>query len=358
MIDKIIYFYVAYPYYFPHFLPIGSLFEKEGAHVSYILSEKQNSKNMEDIAKENNVNYKFGVEHLFLDSIDVAFFANPFERINEVDALTLFLEHGIGTKSTSFFSAIEKFDIYLVEGKQKYNRLKELYPQYINKVEMVGFSKFDLIVQFSLEEKKAYFDKYGLDIDKKTILYAPTFFPSSIEKMADDFPAEFQEYNIIVKPHYLTYERKKYKAQVKKLDKWNSYPNCAVMGLDEYNLVPFLAIADVMISDESSAMFEFVALDKPVVSNRYFKLRLSYYLMPWKLTKRIDKSKDFYRQLLDNAYNYKETIKYTKEALEFPSKLEEQRMKFSKDLCGIIDGKVSKRIYDVVKKRIKGKYDL
>ena len=107
-----------------------------------------------------------------------------------------------------------------------------------------------------------------------------------------------------------------------------------------------------MISDESSAMFEFAALDKPVISNRYFKLRWSYYLMPSKLSKRIDKSKEFYRSILDNAYNYKETVQYIKEAIQNPSKLEQKRLEFSKDLCGEIDGQVSQRIYEVSMKKI------
>ena len=107
-----------------------------------------------------------------------------------------------------------------------------------------------------------------------------------------------------------------------------------------------------MISDESSAMFEFASLNKPVISNQYFKLRWSYYLMPWKLTRRIDQSKAKYRTILDTANSYDETLKYTKEALENPSKLESKRLEFAKDICGEIDGKVSERIYDVVKEKL------
>jgi len=348
-----LYFYVAYPYYFPHFLPISKEFQDNGDKVTYILSSKQNSKNMEEIAKENCVDYLFGVENLFDKKADVIFFANPFDKVGEIDALSVFLEHGIGTKSTSFYSSIEYFDIYLVEGEQKYNRLKELYPQYIDKIKKVGFSKFDTIVNYTQDDKEKLFDRYNLDINKKTILYAPTFFPSSIEKMSDDFAKDFLEYNIIVKPHYLTYERAKYKNQRKKFQKWEQSSNCAVMPLSEYNLVPFLAFCDVMISDESSAMFEFAALNKPVISNRYFKLRWSYYLMPWKLKKRIDTTKDFYRQILQSAENYAQTLLYTKEALINPSILEDKRVKFSKDICGEIDGNVSHRIVEIVRKSLK-----
>jgi len=347
-----IYFFVAYPYYFPHFLPIGKVFTKKGHEVVYILSGKQNSQNMEEIAKVNRLNYLFGEELLFDNKADVIFFANPYEKAKELKALTVFLEHGIGTKSTSFFSSIEYFNVYITEGIQKYNRLKNLYPQHEDKLALVGFSKFDEIVNFTEEQKEKLFEKYGLDKRRKTILYAPTFFPSSIEKMADDFPNEFKKYNIWIKPHYFTYESKTYKKQLKKLKIWEQYENCTILPLSEYNLVPFLATSDVMISDESSAMFEFASLNKPVVSNQYFKLRWSYYLIPWKLAKRIDQSKKRYRSLLDTANSYEETLKYTKEALENPSKLESNRLEFSKDICGEIDGKVSERIYETILKRV------
>jgi len=353
---KKIYFYVAYPYYFPHFLPISKIFEENNCKITYILSSKQNSNNMEQIALDNELDYIFGVDNLFDNKANVIFFANPFPRAKEISAITVFLEHGIGTKSTSFYSSIEYFDIYLTEGIQKYNTIKELYPNYEYKLKNVGFSKFDDIINFNKEEKEKIFLKYNLNPNKKTILYAPTFFPSSIEKMSDRFPNDFKECNIIVKPHYLSYERKKYKKQVIKFKKWSTYSNCAIMPLSEYNIVPFLAISDVMISDESSAMFEFAALNKPVISNRYFKLRWSYYLMPWKLNKRIDNSKEMYRQILDNANNYNETVSYTKEALINPKKLEDKRLKFSKDLCGDIDGKVSQRIYNEILKRLRSNF--
>jgi len=35
-----------------------------------------------------------------------------------------------------------------------------------------------------------------------------------------------------------------------------------------------------------------------------------------------------------------------------PAKLEVKRLKFSKEICGEIDGKVSERIYEIIKERI------
>ena len=344
-------FYVAYPYYFPHFLPIHQELTRRGYATRFILNDAENPSLMKEIAQKHDLYYLFGEKHLFDGKSDYIFFANPYEKAKEIQSKTIFLEHGIGTKSVGFYPVIEYMDIYLVEGAYKFQRLKSLYPHHTHKLHQVGFSKFDAIANMHEDEKMLLYKKYHLDPSKKTILYAPTFFPSSIEKMHRDFPVHFNDCNILIKAHYLTYERKQYKNQRKRLAHWNSFENCTVVDVAEYDLVPLFAVSDVMISDESSAMFEFAALNKPVVSNRYFKLRLSYYLRPSRLKKRIDEGKEKYREILDNAESYEQTIRLTREALETPGKLAPLRNKFSKEICGTIDGKVSARIADLLEEK-------
>jgi len=347
-------FYIAYPYYFPHFLPIYKELKSRGYDTHFILASNQNSSLMKKIADENSLDYSFSKERVFEVATKFIFFANSFEDANSLNATTIFLEHGIGTKSSGFFHIVEYIDIYLVEGSYKRDRVADLYPNHKDKLVEVGFSKFDPIIKISDKDKDELYKKYNLDRDKKTILYAPTFFPSSIEKMSDDFTKDFSDYNIIIKAHYLTYERARYKKQREKLDHWNSFENCTVVGVDEYDLVPFYTISDVMISDESSAMFEFASLKKPVVSNRYHKLRFSYYLLPWKLKKRIDSKKDRFRSMLKNANSYSETLALTREALEERDDLLEIKEKLSKELCGNIDGKTSSKIVDLLESRVYG----
>ncbi len=50
------------------------------------------------------------------------------------------------------------------------------------------------------------------------------------------------------------------------------YDNCTILGVDEYNLVPFLIMSYLMISDKSSAIFEFTSLNKPLIIKRFLKL--------------------------------------------------------------------------------------
>ena len=337
-------FYVAYPYYFPHFLPISKILKENNHQVIYVLSDKQNSILMKEIAEENNLDYLMGKEALFTTETDYVFFANNFSEIDKINAKTIFMNHGSGTKSCDYGTALQDNNLVFIEGDYRLNTLLENFPKSKNKIKKVGFSKLDEVINFSKEEKEKYILKYNIDTTKPTILYAPTFFPSSIEKMSKSFPEDFKEYNIIVKPHYLSLHRKKYKKQLAQFQRWSTYDNCSVCDASEYNLVPFLSLCDLMISDESSAIFEFTALDKPVVLNRFLKLRWSYYLNPKKLLKRLDSNIDQYRKIGDNAKSYEEMIEMVHDNLNNKDKYQSIRKKFAYHICGDIDGQVSQRI--------------
>lgn len=342
-------FYVAYPYYYPHFLPISKMLESQNYTVQYVLSTKQNTPLMEKIAKDEGLDYTLGEEDLYEVDTKVIFFANVFDGVQNLAVKTIFLCHGTGTKNCGFTKALALNDIVLVEGEYRYEKYTKEFPEYAHKLHQVGYSKLDTVLNISEEEKRALREKYALDENKKTILYAPTFFPSSIEKMSDTFPEDFPECNIIIKAHYLSLERNRYKKQQTKFKKWNTYDNCTVLGSQEYNLVPFLAIADVMISDESAAIFEFASLNKPVIINRFLKLRWSYYLNPKKLLKRMDAGVNRYRVIGENPDTYKEMVSVTKKALHDPMLHEKERVNMTSDICGMIDGKVSTRIVEIVK---------
>lgn len=349
MKNKNIAFYVAYPYYFPHFLPIAKEFEKiNDVNVTFVLCNKQNPDLMVEIVKKENFDYLIGEENLFKIEADFIFFANIFKNSERLKAKKIFMDHGVGTKACNFKSALETNDIVLVEGDYRETALSRDFPLFKHKIKKVGFSKLDQIINTPSTEIDDLYKKYKLDRSKKTILYAPTFFPSSVEKMSDTFPNEFINCNIIVKPHYLSLERRQYKNQQNKFKKWKKYNNCTVCDLSENSLIPFIIIADLMISDESSAIFEFTALNKPVILNKFLKLRWSYYLFPNKLRNRMDRGIDFYRQIGDNAFSYCEMVKMVNNNLQNPQKYEGIRKKYTRDICGIVDGNVSKRIVEIL----------
>lgn len=341
-------FYVQYPYYYPHFLPISKEADKHGLKTIYVLSTKQNTELIVKIAKDEGLEYIIGNDEIFEIEANCFIFANIFNETKKLKGKSFFMDHGVGTKYCNYEKALTLFDAVLIEGDYREKTLLQEFPNFQYKIKKVGFSKLDAVVNANDNLKHFYFEKYHLDKNKKTILYAPTFFPSSIEKMSDEFPLDFKECNIIVKPHYLSLERKHYKNHQKKFKKWEIHDNCIVCSVDEYSLIPFLTICDIMISDESSAIFEFTALDKPVILNRFLKLRWSYYLNPNKLLKRLDSGIDMYRQIGDNAENYKQMVEMVRDNLKNPLKFSEIRKRYSKDICGEVDGRVSIRIIEVL----------
>jgi hypothetical protein len=80
--------------------------------------------------------------------------------------------------------------------------------------------------------------------------------------------------------------------------------------------------------------------------NRFLKLRWSYYLNPKKLMKRLDPNIEIYRKIGDNAKDYQEMVKMVKENSQNPNKFKNIRAKYTKAICGKVDGKVSQRIVD------------
>ncbi|MDQ7086188.1 MAG: CDP-glycerol glycerophosphotransferase family protein [Sulfurovum sp.] len=116
-----------------------------------------------------------------------------------------------------------------------------------------------------------------------------------------------------------------------------------------YLPLSIILMADIMISDESSAIFEFASLNKPVIINRFLTLRWSYYLNPKKILKRMDKGMNNYKKIGTNPSSYKEMIEATHRALKDKSTFEVQRLEMVKDICGLVDGQASMRITKVIK---------
>ncbi len=99
----------------------------------------------------------------------------------------------------------------------------------------------------------------GLDPDRKTVLYAPTWGPlSSYETFADAAAALTSEFNVILKIHHIT--QRNGGAAMEKIRR--RFPLLA--GADD-DIVELLSVADVMISDYSGAIFDAVHCRRPLV---------------------------------------------------------------------------------------------
>lgn len=139
---------------------------------------------------------------------------------------------------------------------------KNILSKYLYKpIEIIGMPKLDDIFNPKLN-KIEILKEFGLDINKKTVLIAPTFNPEfSIVPYLQDKINDFipSDYNVIMKLHGVAFEN--WQIEYRKLssisDNFYYY--------DDYDIAKAFLASDVMISDVSSIVFEFMATGKPAL---------------------------------------------------------------------------------------------
>jgi len=345
-------FLVHHLYYIPQFIPVAKELKRRNKEILFLLlglDSPDKNQIAYSFCKENDFNPCFYDKNAPVFNCDFLINgAHAFPLIDINYKYTASIIHGIGTKAGYYTEEQNKHDIRFVEGEQRVKMIQELFPESKCQLFNVGFAKLDEAFSQDNAGKTEMLRSIELNPDKKTILYAPTFYPSSIENMPLNFPENFKDYNIIVKPHFFSFEKKKYNHQVKKFGEWQKFPNVYLAEADKFNLVPFMAVADIMLSDESSAIFEFAALNKPVILNQNVKYRLTYRIFKSKVKKRMDDSMNPFKAVAKTIHKYSELKQAISFELENPQNRENERKKISQQIVGTTDGQVSIRIVNIL----------
>ncbi len=134
---------------------------------------------------------------------------------------------------------------------------------------LIGMPKLDCLLDGSLE-RNAVLVSLGLDPSRPSVLYAPTWSPySSLNAMGEELVAQLTKlgYCVIVKlhdrsrdPEYIHSGGVDWSARLEPL--LSSGGGLLAVGSDA---CPYLAAADLLITDHSSVGFEYLLLDRPVV---------------------------------------------------------------------------------------------
>jgi len=349
-----VYFDVQQLYYLPQYTPLQNLFEAAGVNCIYVFYRHAELFSQQELVidelglKVKWVENEAQARQLYIDDKPGwILIGNNFEGLDEVHkySKTGLLSHGIGPKACYYTVSDSATSVRFVEGPYRTERLKGLYPNltFLD----TGYAKLDPIINGELNHLKP--SSWGLDDNKKTILYAPTFYPSSIECLPKDFAKEFSEYNVILKPHFFSLANTKYQKQRKLLEHWAQAENVYLAGINEINILPFMAVADVLVSDASSTLFEFAALDKPVVWCDFYRLRWAYRgLFSYRFKKRMDEDLYKYADIAVHAGSYKELKGCVDSQIENPGLLASKRAQYTMALAGKVDGKSGQRIVDYI----------
>ena len=214
---------------------------------------------------------------------DIENFVNPRTLVGMI-------YHGIGIKPSYWLDNHERLDIRFVEGPYRLDQLREKGIR--TDLALTGFIKLDELFQKSGINVGSLEEEFKIDSSKKTILFAPTFYPSSVEPLGIKLGEYTKGYNLLIKPHLWTTFKTKF-ADINHhiqrkifFDLCKKYDHIHLIPPEWYNIIPFYQISDLLLTEASSTIYEMLALDKPVVVNRFFKLRLSHRVFRKRLYKR------------------------------------------------------------------------
>src|SRR3989344_1066485 len=214
----------------------------------------------------NDVKYRV-IEHddYYNDRYVRVFFA-PFQALvsvwergcmvnrNTAHCKKICATYGVGKELTMVRPSRGLYDLILAYGP----RDQALF-SYYTESEAVGNPKFDDWFNGSVSEGDLRTSSDCIDPSKKTLLYAPTHSDlSSIDAFTPQLAALRREYNIIAKVHYYTTREEPLRMQALR--------RAGIIVLpDSTDLLPLLKTADVVLSDNSSVIFDVILADRPLV---------------------------------------------------------------------------------------------
>ena len=171
--------------------------------------------------------------------------------------------HGLAGEKKGHFRIRDYFDLYLTQGPYFTKRFEALAKKHKNfQVSQTGWCKLDDLYTTS-QETLDMREKLLLDNGvKHIVLYAPTFSPSltSADKLISTVKRLGDRDNILV---IVKFHDKMDKTIIEQYQKLN-VENLLIS--NEKDITKLLQISDLMISDTSSVVYEFILLDKPVVT--------------------------------------------------------------------------------------------
>ena len=297
-------FFCQNPYAFGILAPIMKVLKKKGYEYIWFIGPK-----IDSFPFDNEL-YTREIKKL-RDFKSDAIFVPGNEVPHYLRGVKTQVFHGLAGEKKGHFRIRHYFDLYLTQGPFFTNKFNELKGKYNNfEVIETGWPKLDIFGENKDQYqniKEDLLKKYKV---KKIVLYAPTFSPSltSAPYLTDEIKSLASEgdYLVICKFHDLMSN-----------DLINTYKDIAeendnIIYETERNITKFLLISDILISDTSSVVYEFLLLNKPVLTfkNDNEKIFWDDAKVYTKLKERVETNlgKDFFidqrTYIMDNYHPY------------------------------------------------------
>jgi len=361
---KKILFETHHLYYWPNFDPIVRELKVRGSYIIHASMPKRSSDiqqnifikvcsdmKVEFIAAESE---KDRVEKIFREAYDIIIVANvgQIKKLLHPNSLAVMVYHGIGLKQSYYKDIDNCINIRAVESIERFNELEDIGHK---NLALTGFTKLDKLYTMTEKETRSIKKNLNLIPGKNIILYAPSFYPTSIEKLYSQLSILSNDNNIIIiKLHGFSWEQERFQYQSIMCSKLaEKHDSIILLPNETYDILPFYKIADLLISDISSTMFEFLPLDRPIIQAQCFTLRLKHRIFSGRFWEKID-----VERMQDAHFAYKivdpnDLIGRVQFALEFPDEMSTLRKDAHEQYLYKPDGRSSARLVDAIEEKIK-----
>ncbi|MFQ6604076.1 MAG: CDP-glycerol glycerophosphotransferase family protein [Fidelibacterota bacterium] len=356
-------FHLQHLYYLPQFLPVMLTLREQGwATIEVSLSQRV-SKAEFDIFRAECKRHDFPVitassetqrqAELRRLNYDLIFVGNKTDLAAIVTsrARVIMIYHGIGLKQSYYTDIHSRIDVLVVESPDRLSVLENLSCRKV----LAGFTKLDPLAW----EKKQSAAILTLPPDMEpepglpTILYAPTFYPSSVERVIPRLATFSLAANILVKLHQFSWTKRKYRHHIRLARKAaEKNPRLKLLPYSCYNILPAYHHSDLLVTDISSTLFEYLAVGKPIIQTELFTPRFKHRLFPFLLEKRLDHQRF---NAVDFVYSCRNSESLEAECtrrLAGDDPLAEKRKEAVGTYLYRLDGKASERLLTDVKSMV------
>jgi CDP-glycerol glycerophosphotransferase (TagB/SpsB family) len=335
---NIAYFIEDSPHYLPVVLPLIS---ETGGMLLYL--RRKTVRNLDHPDMDMQLRCFRGYKQLVkaLPDLHVDIMVHPsftmhyFRSVPGIRHVQVF--HGTSDKPFNFHRSVRLYDLIAVPGLRMKQELLRRHLAEENQIAIVGYPKIDSFVHSDFDAD-AFKNEIGIDPSRKTVLYSPTWDDpnrySSFSTFVIPLLKQSRKVNLIIKPHPNILKFRPWQI-------WLAYllkrKNCYIFA-GSINILPFMAVADVLLTDISSVSHEFLPFKKPMIflSPKPPEKIPDEHKWIWKCGDVVVNRNDLWNVINENLIN---TEKYTNE-----------RLKASGEIFLEFDGRSSLRFHEALER--------
>jgi len=345
-------------YYLPNFLPIIEEFQQRdgyslSASIPHIINDLERrhlckaveTVGIEFIDGDNETTRQAELRRRKFDVIIVGI-PGMLEKVVSDNTVAVMVYHGIGLKESYYRDTSPRINIRTVESQERYD---ELIRKGETNLALTGYTKIDPLASTDSQKNNQFLETLNFSPDRSTLLYAPTFYPSSVEQVLPKLPGLAQELNVIIKLHGFSWSQRRYRyhsEQAKQISGEGIY----LVTREDYDIVPYYLVSDMLLSDISSTLFEYLALDRPIIQTTFYKPRLKHRILKSRLQKRLDLARTERINFTQRLDHPEELEAIVSETVKNPDSMSGARQKAAERYLYRTDGKASARLVDAIEK--------